>query len=172
MDTPPPSNRGLTLITRHDSSTKDQVTQQHSSETTLESASSNTNSISSRTLQHSKTKRSHVARVGDTYDRDGSSDFLHADESLLRLLEDGPFSERPLNQPLQVQPPRDPARKDYLESDRTSTSAGVNVDDTRKSNLEVVINVPQAEAVDDASEVDEGDYVILGEDDVEAVPTK
>jgi hypothetical protein len=90
----------------------------------------------------------------------------------LRLLEEGPFSERPLNQPLQVQPPRETAKKDSVVSHRTSTAASANVDNTRESNLEVVNDAPQDEVVDDVSDADEGDYVILGEDDEGDNPKK
>jgi hypothetical protein len=172
MDTPAPSNGGLSLGTRHNPSTKVHTTQQHSSETTLESASSNADLTSTRAIRHSSTTRSRDVRISHRHDRDESSDFLHADESLLRLLEEGPFSERPLNQPLQVQPPRETAKKDSVVSHRTSTAASANVDNTRESNLEVVNDAPQDEVVDDVSDADEGDYVILGEDDEGDNPKK
>jgi len=124
-------------------------------------------------VKDAKSIGTRVARISDRYERDDSSDFLHADESLLRLLEEGPFSERPLNQPLQVQPPRETAKKKSVVSHRASTTAGNIVDDTRGGNLEMRVNdTPHDEAVDNVSDADEGDYVILGEDDVEETPTK
>jgi hypothetical protein len=176
LDEPTPENSGLSASIRHNPNTADDSVQPHSSETvTLESATLNAQGSANRAVRHPRATRSRIARINDRYEHGDSSDFLHADhadESLLRLLEEGPFPERPFNQPLQVQPPRETtiakARKDPVTSHTTTIGGGANENRGQGTDSEVVTDdKAHDEPVDQVSDADEGEYVILGEDDVE-----